>query len=201
MNDKQKISTNLKTTVTEKLFAEQNRKQVTAYSYLSLTLFTVSIFGFFVIAPAFSTISNLQKKLEDSKNVYDALETKLTALKSLDQQYDQIKGNLDLVYDAIPTSAQIPVFTRQLETLCKQNNITINSFNVETIDFYPIQGGQQLYSYSFSLSAEGKDTDINTLISKLVSFNRLISISNISTGKTPTNLFGLTVSGKAFFAQ
>ncbi|MGE5042487.1 MAG: type 4a pilus biogenesis protein PilO [Candidatus Levyibacteriota bacterium] len=196
-----KFPTNLKNSVTDKLFAQQNRKQVMAYSYLSLTLFTVAIFGVFVIAPAFSTISNLQKKLEDSTNVFNALETKLSALRKLDLQYEQIKGDLDLVYGAIPTSAQIPILTRQVETLCKQNNVTLNSFDVETIDFYPIASNQQLYSYSFSLSAEGSDTDLNTLISKLVSFNRLISITNITTGKTPTGIFGLTLSGKAFFAQ
>lgn len=187
--------------ITENLFAQQNRKQVAAYCYAILTLITISIFGLFVITPAFSTISNLNKKLEDSKRVHDALEAKLTALHNLDIKYQQIQGNLTLVYGAIPEDSDIPLLTRQIETLCSNNHLILNSFTVQTLDYYPVQADKDFYSFTFSLEAEGSESDINNLISSVIGFNRLISITSIASGKTRGENTGITLAGKAYFAK
>lgn len=201
MKDEQQHSNLLTKQITERLFAQQNRQQVAAYCYAILTLLTISIFGLFVIAPAFSTISNLNKKLEDSKNVHDALQKKLTALHNLDIKYQEIQGNLKLVYGAIPESPEIPTLARQMEVICNINNVTLNSFDVQTLDYYPIQQGKDFYSFTFSMEAEGNETSINNLISSVINFNRLVSITSITSGKTRNSNYGVSISGKAYFAK
>ncbi len=201
MKNEQEHSALLTKNITERLFAQKNRKQIAAYCYAILTLITISVFGLFVIAPAFSTISNLNKKLEDSKQVHNALEKKLTALHNLDVKYQEIQGSLKLVYGAIPENPEIPTLARQMEIICNVNNVTLNSFDVQTLDYYPIQEGKDFYSFSFSLLAEGNESDINTLISSVINFNRLISITSITSGKTHDSSYGVSITGKAYFAK
>lgn len=177
----------------------KERKETTAYLYIIFTLFTVSIFGFFILRPAFSTISNLQKTLTDNKNVYAALQKKLEALKSLDAEYAQIKPSLPEVYEAIPTSAQIPTLTRQVQTIAQTNSVSISSFKVAPIQYYPLQTGEKLYGYSFTLQASGTQQNINKFISSMTNFSRILSIQKIATGKTSTGDLQLTFSGKAYF--
>ena len=59
--------------ITRRVLTIQNKKQVTAYIYILLTLLTVSFFGFFALRPAFSIIAGLQKQLADNKVVLTAL--------------------------------------------------------------------------------------------------------------------------------
>lgn len=184
---------------THELMLIKARKETTAYLYLILTLFTVSIFGFFILRPAFSTISNLQKKLDDNKSVYSALQDKLTALRSLDVQYAELKPDLPLVYAAIPTSAQIPTLTRQVQTLALNNSISLKSFTVAPIQYYPLENGGKLYGYLFSLDVSGTEQNINSFINSLTNFNRMLSIQRIATGKTTKGELELSFSGKAYF--
>lgn len=188
--------------ITGKSIMNQDKQKMIAYLYIIFTLFAVSFFGFFAIRPAITTITNLNKQLKDSENVSLALETKLQALVSLDSQYKNISNDLGLVYEAIPTSAQISSFTRQVEKLVQKNNAILNAFTIGTIEIYPVdQNGRKFYTFSFSLEAEGSDQNINSFISSLISFNRVLTIDKISTGKTQKGQSQATISGKVYFAQ
>lgn len=179
----------------------RQKQETTAYLYLILTFFTVSLFGFFILRPAFSTITNLQKQLADSKNVYAALETKLAALRKLDKQYSELTPRLPLVYNAIPTTAQIPTLTRQIEILAQNNSVTLQSFTVSPIQYYPLEGGGKLYGYAFSLDVLGTQTNVNNFIGNITDFQRIISIQKITTGKTDKGELELSFSGKAYFQE
>lgn len=185
----------------EQLMELQSKKERVAYIYLTLTLFIVSFFGYFVLLPAFTTISNLQKQLSDNKAVYDALTTKLSHLQSLDQQYQILEPQLDLVYNAIPISSEVPSLTSQIETLARQSNLTIENYNVSPVEYYPIAGGEKLYSFVFSLTAQGQEKDIDTFIDAVSNFNRIVTIEKITTGTIQGGVLELSLSGKAYFEK
>lgn len=177
----------------------QNKKEAGAYLYLILTFFAVSFFGLFALKPAFSTITTLQKQLADNKNVYKALQTKISALHSLSQQYVTLEKNLPLVYQAIPISSEIPLLTGQMQVLARDNNLSLNQFATNQIEYYPLSIRDKLYGYSFSLEVIGQEQDINDFLNKVTSFSRIISIERVTTGKTEDGHLSLSLSGKAYF--
>lgn len=183
------------------VFAGQDKEKITAYLYIIFTLAAVSFFGFFALRPAVSTISNLQKQLEDSRQVSTALQTKLDALSKLDREYQQLEGRLNVVYEAIPTSSQIPQLTRQIENITKQNNATLNTFSLGSFEYYPAGDGKTFYTYTFSMDVQGSEQDIDNLISEIISFNRLLSIDRITTGNSQNNTVSASIAGKAYFAE
>lgn len=185
--------------LTHELMVLKAKKETTAYLYIILTLFTVSIFGFFILRPAFATITGLQKKLQDSKNVYAALQKKLSALRSLDAQYSELKPDLPFVYEAIPTTAQIPKLTRQIQILAQDNSINLLTFTVAPIQYFPVENGNKLFGYVFSMEISGTEENVNSFMKNVTNFNRILSIARITTGKTNLGLLQLSFSGKAYF--
>lgn len=181
-------------------FNKHSQEKITAYLYTIFSLFAVSFFGFFALRPVIGTISELQKQLSDSKAVYKALNTKLDALNKLDVQYEAIQGSLPIVYDAIPKTSQIPTLTRQFETIAQTNKLTVNSINFGTFEFYPAtNNSRELYSYTFTVDVEGKEGDINDFITSIISFDRILSIDKISTGKNSNGVFQATIVGQAYY--
>jgi Tfp pilus assembly protein PilO len=179
----------------------KTRKETGAYLYIVFTLFSVSFFGFFILRPAISTITNLQKKLEDNKNVYIALQKKLEALHNLDSEYSQINPDLPLVYNAIPVTPDIPTLTRQIETLASKNQVVLSSLQVSPLQYYPLEVGGKLYGYTITVDVTGNEQNVNTFIENVTNFQRIISIQKITTGKTDKGQLELSFSGKAYFAK
>ncbi|MFI5265473.1 MAG: type 4a pilus biogenesis protein PilO [Candidatus Levyibacteriota bacterium] len=184
--------------VSQQLLSLQNKKEASTYFYLILTFFAVSFLGFFALMPAFSTISALQKQLADSKNVYKALQTKISALHTLSQQYTTLESNLSIVYLAIPTSSEIPLFTRQVQVLAQEDNLSLTQFSTSPIEYYPLSTQDKLYGYTFSLDVAGQEQDINSFLNSVTNFSRIISVEKISTGKTDKGQLSLSLSGKAY---
>lgn len=185
--------------ISQRMILIQNKKEASAYLYLVLTFFAISFFGFFVLRPAFSTIATLQKQLTDSKNVYKALQTKILALHSLSQQLVPLEPTLPLIYQAIPTSSEIPLLTGQIQVLAQKNKLSLNQFSTSSIEYYPLSIQDKLYGYSFSVEVAGQKQDIDEFLNKVTSFSRIISIEKITTGKTEDGQLNLSFSGKAYF--
>lgn len=173
----------------------RNRKQATAYLFMFLTFFTVAFFGFFVLRPALSTISKLQKQLKDNTLVFEKLQKKLATIQNLDRQYQTIQTDIPLVNAAIPNTPQIPLFTRQVETIAQNNRVILQNFIVAPIEIYPLENG----NFSFTLAAVGTQQNIGSFVEELSIFSRVITIDKISTGKTKPEEAELLMSGKSYF--
>lgn len=181
-------------------FNKQNQEKLTAYLYITFSLFAVSFFGFFALRPTVATISNLQKQLSDSKATYAALKTKLEALHTLDGEYEALQNTLPIVYAAIPKTSQIPTLTRQFELLAKSNQIIVNSIDFGTFEYFPAKSNnRQLYTYNFTIDVQGTESNVDTFISNLISFDRILSIDKISTGRNPSGEFQATITGQAYY--
>lgn len=183
-------------------FIKNDSKKFTAYLYITLTLFSVSFFGFFAIKPTLDTISNLNKQYEDNKLVYDALKKKLAALDMLNTQYQALETDLNLVFDAIPKTNNIPYLARQLEKLTSLRGLNLSKLDFGVIELYPaLKATPGMFSYTFTISVEGSEDKVNSFISDIISFDRIIGIERITTGKTENNIFGTTITGRAYFSN
>lgn len=177
------------------------RKKVAAYLYISLTLFTVSFFGFFAITPTLATIANLEKQYEDNKLVLDSLNKKLSSLTLLDFQYKEIQQDLEKIYLAIPRTPRMPYLTRQLENVAKDSGIIIRKLNFGSVELYPNTKNEPIYSFNFTVNVIGDEQSVNAFISNLISFDRIVGIDKISTGKNEENKYEASIIGRVYFSN
>lgn len=181
--------------------SDEQRKKAIAYIYISLTLFTVSFFGFFAIAPTLTTILNLQKQYKDNVLVLEALNKKLSNLTLLDFQYKDIQQDLESIYSAIPRTPRMPYLTRQIEEIAKSSGIIIRKLTLGKVELYPNQKADPIYAFTFSVDITGDEKNINTFVSDLIGFDRIVGIDKISTGKNEDNRYEASIIGKAYFSN
>lgn len=173
----------------------QNKKQAVVYFFMFLTFLTVAFFGFFVLRPALSTISTLQKQLEDNRTIYEGLQNKLATIQGLDRQYQTIQTEVPLINEAIPDTPKIPLLTRQIETIAQSNNVSLESLLVSPVELYPLENG----SFTFTFDATGTLQDTERFMENISNFSRAVTIDKISTGKNEDGEIELSMSGKAYF--
>ncbi len=176
------------------------RRKIAGYLYITLTLFTVSFFGFFAIAPTLNTISMLQKQYEDNQLVYEALNKKLSNLQLLDFEYKEIQPDLPAIYAAIPRSPQIPYLTRQVENIALSSAVTITRLNFNSLEVYPNPKKDSIYSFTFTVAVEGEQANVNNFLENLINFDRIVGIDRVSTGKSDNGQTAASITGRAFFS-
>jgi Tfp pilus assembly protein PilO len=182
------------------LNASQNKQRVTAYLYIIFSLLALSFFGLFAIGPTFSTISELNKKFAEDKVALKQLQDKNAALKSLSSQYLEIEPDLNLIDNAIPQSPKVAEITRQVENLSIKNNLIVKKLDTGLMELFPTKNvNTPIFSYTFTVSVEGEEQDINTFIADVINMGRIIGIDKLTTGKQQSVLHTASVTGRAYF--
>lgn len=177
----------------------EDKQRIAGTLYLVFTLLTVSFFGVFAINPTLSTISNLNKQKEDSLRVDNDLKQKLAALRNLDQEYSTYESDIQLAFAAIPTSTKIPYLTRQIETIAEANNVKILRLDFQAIELYPGKKTNiPLYSFTFTINLQGNGEQIDSFLSGIIGFDRIINIDNLTTGKVEGG-HGATITGRVYY--
>lgn len=187
----------------QKYFAalpEEDKQKFTGYFYIILTLLAVSFFGMGAIGPTLNTVSNLDKQYKDNKLIYSALHEKFINLTLLDAQFQNIKGDLDSIYSAIPKTAEIPKLTRQLENLAAEHNLQITALNFSTIEVFPNLKNEPIYAFSFNINVSGTENDVNNFIADVINFDRIIGVDRIVTGTNQEKKYTVSFTGKSYFA-
>lgn len=201
--DKDKIKAEIKGLIDKgnaMLNASQNKQRVTAYLYIIFSLFALSFFGIFAIGPTITTISNLNKQLEEDKSALKQLQDKNAALKSLSASYLEIEPQLDLIENAIPQNSKVADISRQLELLTIKHNLIVQKLDSGLMELYPAKNANSpIFSFLFSVGVSGKEQDINSFIGDLINMGRIIGIEKLTTGKQQNNLFSASITGRAFF--
>ncbi len=201
--DKDKLKTEIKSLIDKgnaMLNASQNKQRVTAYLYIIFSLFALSFFGIFAIGPTITTISNLNKQLEEDKSALKQLQDKNAALKSLSAQYLEIEPQLELIENAIPQSSKVADISRQLELLTVKHNLIVQKLDSGLMELYPAKNtNSPIFSFLFSIGVSGTEQDINAFIGDLINMGRIIGIEKLTTGKQQNNQFSASITGRAFF--
>ncbi len=179
---------------------ERTKKFIT----MVLTLVAAIILGLFAISPTISTIANLQKQIDDNIFVDQKLQQKINNLSSLQQKYIEVQNDLPVITDAIPASAQIPLLVAQVQTVAKDANLKLDSFQTFELNLSKETKPAKNYSsFDFGLSVEGSYQQITDFLNNLTNFQRIILITNISISKSTTTdnngALQLNIKGTAFF--
>ncbi len=194
-----KVKTKIKTWLES--LSDEDQKKLISYIYISLTLFTVSFFGFFAITPTLATITNLNKQYKDSALVHEALKKKLTNLSLLDFQYNQIQQDLVAVYSAIPKSAKIAYLTRQLEDIAVDSTLSVSKLSFGKVEIYPNSKKDPIYSFTFTINIAGNQNNVNNFLSKVINFDRIVNIERVITGQDEQGQYTAIITGRAYFSN
>lgn len=177
-------------------------KKVQDLTAVILTLIAFSLFGIFAISPTLSTIAQLQKQLEDNKFINDQLEKKITNLGILQQKYNFLQDDLQVVYAAIPEKSTIPFFVGQIQNLAQEANVALSGLQTSELELSKTEEGLQEYSsFNFSLEVQGSYENVLDFLSNLANFERIADFDAVSINKNSekTSEFKLNIKGKAYF--
>lgn len=179
-------------------------KRVKQFTTVSLTFITIAFFGLFAINPTLGTIADLQKQIEDSQFIHDALQTKIANLTTLQTQYSQLQSTLDPVMSALPQKPEIDTFVGQVHQIAQQDALLLNRVQTLPIDLSPASLSKSKYlAYTFSIEAQGDLPTVQKFVTQLASFNRLISFDIINYSKVGRldSTIRATIRGRTYFKQ
>ncbi|HSW87889.1 MAG TPA: type 4a pilus biogenesis protein PilO [Candidatus Saccharimonadales bacterium] len=184
-----------------KVFPVLRQERTQTFLILVLTFLSLIIFGIFAINPTIATIIQLRKQLADNKLVYAKLLEKTANLSTLQRQYAELQPDLSLVLAAVPDSHKLPEFIGKVQSLAGKNNV-----NVVTMQSNPIiltnEPSTKDSSVSFSFTVQGTRENILSFVTAFMSFDRIITIDEISLN-TITTTQGIAtqamIQGKAAF--
>lgn len=189
-----------------KIIPSLKKEKTQQYSTLVLTLLAFSIFAIFAINPTISTIAELKKELADNKVVDEKLQDKIKNLGILQNKFMELKEDLFAVDAAMPKNPQAPLLTGQIQSLAKENNITIDRLQIFEVEMARTGEAPKTnyFAFSFLFDGEGSYKNISTFISSLVSFDRIVNLDTVSvtkTGEVRSDLYRLSLRGTAYFKK
>lgn len=181
--------------------SEKNEKLMTVIFTITASI----ILGVFAVNPTLSTIASLQKQLEDAKFVEAKLQEKINNLSVLDQEYQNIQKDLPVVLAAVPKTAEIATFTATLQTISNSSRVKLTNLEALQVELSKQTLARKKYtSYGFNIAAQGNYQDLIGLLDKLVNFQRIITINNVSIAK-PTLInetsLQVNIKGDTYFKQ
>jgi Tfp pilus assembly protein PilO len=116
-----------------KLLPSMQQENTRIIATLIFTFFALSFFGIFAINPTLTTIIELRKKLADSQLVYEGLQTKISNLSSLQQQYNTLEPDLLYILEAVPQDPRASLLMAQVMGLAREKGILILSLETSRI--------------------------------------------------------------------
>ncbi len=170
------------------------------YIYIILTLVVVSFFTVVVIRPTVSTIFDLKSEYTENEEVLNALDQKLAAITALKAQQAQLAEELTLLSDVIPTSHNIPGLVRKIEVIARENNVSLSQIETGNIEVFPNdRTDSPFYTFNFNMSVRGDTRNLNSFLSDLIQFDRLISIDRVSGGSVTGGDAEYVIVGRSYF--
>ncbi len=171
------------------------------YFAIILTISASIFFFLFAINPTLSTIAKLKRQITDSKIVEGKLSQKINNLSSLSQAYESAKGDIPLIMDAIPQSANAPTLVGQIQSLAQQSSVNISSINVSPVN---LSSQSSSTSSTFGFEVTGKSTydNLQKFLSNLVNMQRAVSINSIQMSKSiDSGDIEMVIKGQAYFKK
>lgn len=171
--------------LTNKDYIEKYSKAIMPYlkntknqNYLTIILtIGASIFFFlFAINPTISTISKLQKEIEDNKLLDQKMSQKINNLSSLTTSYAEIEDDIPFLKDAVPQNPSTTDLIGQIQTLASQANLTIGVVEISPVNLTSLN--PKINSFNLSITASGQFNDTSRFINDLISMQRALTITS-----------------------
>ena len=180
------------------------QERVQNYTTLVLTIIALIFFGLFAINPTISTITNLQRQLDDSRLVYQKLSEKRANLLTLQQAYTSLENDLPYLFAAIPEKPTLTLLIGQLQALAKDKNLTLSRIQTYQIELTKENDASLKYSsFAFAVDLEGTYEQLSQFISDIARTERILIIDtlSISAHTEKKGLLVLNIRGKAYFKR
>lgn len=186
-----------------KLLPNIEQENTRLFVTLALTFGALSFFGIFAINPTLTTITQLQKELEENIKVEKQLQTKIDNLSALHQQYSQIEPDLVYVYNALPKDPQAPLLSAQIAALIEKNRLSLLSYRVAQVQLVTTtKKPHSNASYIFLLQATGNYDKMIDFSEDLAKLSRIVTIESMSMARdSKTNDLVLTLRARQYYKQ
>ncbi|MGI6423314.1 MAG: hypothetical protein ACOX0X_01660 [Candidatus Dojkabacteria bacterium] len=135
----------------------------------------------FAVVPTIQTIFSINKEIKEKERVYKALEDKLVALSSLDEEYNDKSEefkNLSLLF---PSTGNFSLFLSNIDAVVSRNNFILDSISFSEYDreTYNVKSAA-LKPWSVRISVSGKKVYFVTLLRDLEAMPMYPVIENVS---------------------
>ena len=152
------------------------RKKVQAYTMLILSLFTISFFGIFAIRPTLKTITNLNRQIDDLKQVDIKLSEKINQIIGAQAEYEIISPYIPKIKRALPEKPNYIRSLSDIENIRNTSPATVSSVKIDNV----VLNSKKPGFLNIELASEGKFIPIEKLVDKVLSNERLMVILTLS---------------------
>ncbi len=177
---------------------------IKTYGTTIFTIIALIIFIFFAIKPTIETILVLQKKLENSQQVYKKITDKSESLTQARKNYQNLTPDTKTkISSAVPNKVDLKTVIQSLEATALLNQASISAIQVQplTIDVETTKN-KSLSEISFTINIEGDYDNLLSFIRQLRATNRLITIESLALNKNQDNkAILLSINGKAYYLK
>lgn len=159
-----------------------------AVTMLIFSLMALSFFGVFAINPTLTTITELQKKVQDAELVDRKLTAKITNLSLLQKAYPSIEGDIPTVYDALPQTARAANLLGKIKALAENQNISLTGIQIQKVKLTSdTESSGAVEPFSITMSGTGTYEDISTFLRNLYTFDRIVTVDELTITKPVTS--------------
>lgn len=181
-------------------------KGVKTYSSIIFSLITIMVFIIFALKPTISTILVLQKNLEEQQLVLQSLQDKVKNLSlgktNLDKVDSSTKQKLNTL---IPNQTDPATLANSLTALAISSQASISGLQFQPTPLISqsktLSKKYSLQTIDFTFNVVGSYEDLVTLLQRLNSSARLISISSISFNQAPDSPLVMSINAKAYYLK
>lgn len=176
-----------------------------SYSPYIFSVITITLLVIFAIRPTISTISNLQKDIDNHQKVLEAMNKKAQDLTEANKNYNKIsKDSLDKINTAVPTQAEISTLVRSLEQALPRQS-SASAVQIQPVTLVDISKDPTtkavLDTVKFTYNFEGNFDELLNILKNLSKSDRLITIDSISLSKQEAGSLIISINGKAYYLR
>ncbi|PKN02475.1 hypothetical protein CVU76_00330 [Candidatus Dojkabacteria bacterium HGW-Dojkabacteria-1] len=165
-----------------RLIKEAPSKQVENV-FIGLTYVLAILLLVFAIVPTINTIFQINREIQEKQTVYNALENKIIALSSLDEQYNENSEkfkDLTLLY---PTSGNFSLFLSNIDAVVARNNFVLDAISFSEYDRDTFQiNTSAIKPWSVRIAVSGKKVYLVTFLRELEAMPMFPVIESLAYG-------------------
>jgi len=162
------------------LLPHLKKEKTQTFATLTLTFLALILFGLFAIQPTLATIAKLQKELKDNQFVNKQLDEKIGNLSSLQQRYNSLERDIQIVVRALPKTPTIPLFIGQVQSIARLHNVAVNNLQTFQVELSQLPKDQRHGSFAFAVEVQGPSENLSQFLATLTSFDRIVTVDTFS---------------------
>lgn len=173
------------------LAALRERPLLAASLFLVLSLILIIILLVVALRPTLVTIAGLLGEIEQLRQTDTQLDEKVTHLTAAGSLYTQLQPRLEILNQALPTSAQVGAWTQTLPPLASASGVTLVQVSLTEVGISPAPEGEM----SFSLTASGDYFQLVEWLKALENLRRLTLVKTARFSPGEDGRLQLAVTG------